>query len=366
MTQTLRDGTLDDDPDSAAVSVIASLVPFQDPKMAGFQRRSFKSELIGAVQQVAEGRFENLRYRPSWLNAVDFENIAAASQLRAVSSRGLENVEGLHGFLRYMGAREGTLEDLKAGLSIGILSSLGAAEIIAHIAKLHATKQLGTSEIDAGWRLWSVDGVLVTLAEAQRAAKPLDQSFADIISERVGVGSELRRLIAALLDPVAASQLSPDRTMPQPQQPEHVPSESQNAVSSSGTLPRRLSLKKWRSAEQQVLSLLELQGWIVTDVSRQNVGYDIEGLTPENDKVFIEVKAIDNPGQPFTLTSNEEATARQVGEAYQLAIVRQAGADLEVAFIKDPANQLELIRQCRQWVWECSSYVYNPERFLLE
>lgn len=46
------------------------------------------------------------------------------------------------------------------------------------------------------------------------------------------------------------------------------------------------------------------------------------------------------PGQSFTLASNEEATARQEGSACRLAIVRQAGANLEVAFVRDPANQL--------------------------
>src|SRR5215211_8946577 len=112
-----------------------------------------------------------------------------------------------------------------------------------------------------------------------------------------------------------------------PRQPGDSPNEPQAPVSSTPTQPRRLSLKKWRSAEQQVLSLLELQGWDVKDVSHQNVGYDIEGTTPEGAEVFIEVKAIDHPGQSFTLTSNEEATARQEANAYQLAVVRQAGAD---------------------------------------
>jgi hypothetical protein len=127
-----------------------------------------------------------------------------------------------------------------------------------------------------------------------------------------------------------------------------------------------LSLKRWRSAEQQVYSLLELKGWDVKDVSRQNVGYDIEVVTPEGEEIFVEVKSIDHVGESFRLTSNEEATARERGAAYRLAIVRQTNADLEVSFIRDPANQLELTRQCRQWMWECSSYPYAPERFLLE
>ena len=85
-------------------------------------------------------------------------------------------------------------------------------------------------------------------------------------------------------------------------------------LSSAGKIP--LSLKRWRSAEQQVVSLLTAQGWAVRDVSRQNIGYDIEGTTPEGEEVFIDVKAIDRPGQAFILTSNEEAVARQKGSRY--------------------------------------------------
>ena len=86
----------------------------------------------------------------------------------------------------------------------------------------------------------------------------------------------------------------------------------------------------------------------------------------DGEEAFVEVKAIDYPGQPFTLTGNEEVVARQKGKAYRLAIVRQTNEYLEVAFIEDPVNQLKLTRQCRQWVWECQGYAYSPERFDLE
>jgi hypothetical protein len=134
----------------------------------------------------------------------------------------------------------------------------------------------------------------------------------------------------------------------------------------AATATQRISLKKWRGAEQQVLALLEIRGWRVEDVSRQNIGYDIEGRTPTGESSFVEVKALGYPGQPFTLTSNEEAVARQKGHAYFLALERQTNDQLEVAFIRDPANALKLTRQCRQWAWECATYDFVPERFALE
>lgn len=353
------------DPTPVEPGLVASLIPFQDPRMALLQRRSFKTELLEAIRAAAEGRLEDLRYRPGWLNPADFEKLATASLLRAVP-RSLEDLERFSGFLKFMGAREATLEDLKTGLDTATPSLLGTAEIVSQITRLHATKQLGTGEIDTRWRLWPVDGEPATLDEARHAPKPLDRSFTDMVSEKIGVGSELRRLISSLLDPTTAARMLPEQNETRLRQASGPQTEPRQPLLSIGDLPRRLSLTKWRSAEQQVLSVLELQGWDVKDVSRQNVGYDLEGTTPEGEEVFIEVKAIDRPGQSFTLTSNEEATARQAGTAYRLAVVRQAGADLEVAFILDPANRLELTRRCRQWVWECFSYEYEPQRFILE
>jgi len=133
------------------------------------QRRSFKTELLEALRRTAEGRFEDLRYSPGWLNPADFEELARSVGLRTVPQQ-LENVQGLYAFLRFMGAREATMEDLATGLEISTPSSLGAAEVVSQITKLHPTKQIGTSEIDSHWRLWPVDGRSVPLNESAAAA----------------------------------------------------------------------------------------------------------------------------------------------------------------------------------------------------
>lgn len=354
----------EDEESSPRADMIAALVPFSDPRTASFQRRTFRTDLFAAIQRSTKDRFNDFRYCPSWLNPVDFEKLARASEIRAVN-RDLENVEGISGFLRFLGAKEATLEELSPGLMVDTPSILGAAEVVSHITKLHTTKQIAPTEVDMKWRLWPVDETPLSLSEVRNSLKPLDHSFVDMVSERVGVSSELRRLVSNLTDTPTAAKMLPDTQEVTPQLTDIASTELQQNFNSSAA-PQRLSLKRWRSAEQQVLALLELRGWSVEDVSRQNVGYDIEGLTPEGSETFIEVKAINNPGQAFTLTSNEEAVARQKGDAYQLAIVRQSGAYLEIAFIKDPANQLPLTRQCRQWVWECSSYDFTPERFLLD
>ena len=220
-----------------------------------------------------------------------------------------------------------------------------------------STKQIEISSIDLNWILWPITATPDSLEKAKQTKKPLDRIFTDLVAEKTGVSGQLRRLLAALTDPITAADLVPSLQALGTSQPK--------SESSAIPTPHRLSLKRWRSAEQQVLELLSAQGWRVEDVSRQNIGYDIEGVSPQGEPAFVEVKAIENPGQPFILTSNEEAVARQKGNAYYVALVRQTITHLEVAFISDPTNHLVFTRQCRQWVWECSSYTFSPEKFAL-
>jgi hypothetical protein len=340
-----------------AKMLAALLMPVSDPRMAGFQRRGFKTEIYSAIKREANGRFAGFLCRPQWLNAVDFSKLAEASGAKPVP-RNLENVEGLFSFLKFLGAKEATIKDVSHGLTSVAPSIGGAAEVTTHLSNLHATKQITSDAIDSAWKLWPVDTVPLSLDEAKKQAKPLAESFTDLITEKSGNGTELPRLLESLTDSATAATLLPNKSAASSQ-----PLQADVSVTAPS---QRISLKRWRAAEQQVMEVLKAWGWEVEDVSRQNVGYDIEGRTPEGEEAFVEVKAIDHPGQPFTLTSNEEAVARQKGKAYRLAVVRQTGDHLEIAFIADPIHNLKLTRQCRQWVWECTAYDFAPERFALE
>jgi hypothetical protein len=233
----------------------------------------------------------------------------------------------------------------------------GAAEIVTHLANLHATKQIGAGEIGSDWKLWPVDQTPLSLDEAKEESKSLAEIFTDLITEKSGIGTELPRMLERLTGASTAAMLLPAKPL--------APHQSVGTVTSDAP-NQPFSLKRWRGAEQQVFAVLEAWGWKVEDVSRQNIGYDIEGHTPQGEMVCVEVKSIDYPEQAFTLTNNEEAVARERGDSYRLALVRQTNTHLEIAFIRNPARQLKLTRQCRQWVWECSAYDFNPERFLIE
>ena len=356
---TLLEEGLSGKPFLDVVGIVAALIPFSDPRIVAFQRRTFKTDLFEAIEVHSKGRFENLRYRPTWLNAKDFETLSETQNLRIVP-RNFDDVAGLSVFLKFLGAKEAIFDDLSPSLRTSTVTASGAAELVANLSQRYATKQIDIRNVKHDWKLWPVGGEMLSFTQAKAKVGPLDRDFRDLVREKSGIGSEARRLIEAISDKTTAGLLLPDiATVGNEQQFEKSNAQATNII-------QGLSLKRWRSAEQQVLNLLAAQGWVVEDVSRQNIGYDIEGRTPEGENAFIEVKSIDYPNQAITLTSNEEAVARQKGERYQLAIVHQSEVCLEVAFIRNPIQHLKLTRQCRQWVWECGDYPFNAQRFSLE
>ena len=336
--------------------LMSALIPISDPRMAGFQRHSFRTDFYAAIQQAGKGRFKNVFCRPAWLNAADFDKLAKASGIKSIP-RKFDSIEGLSGLLKFLGGKEATFANISPALERTAPNVTGAAEIAGHLTTLFSTRQIEPQSVNPAWKLWLVGKGVVSLDELRQEKISFAAGFVEAVVEKVGSPTEFRRFITALTDKVTAAKLVPDG---------EADGKSGSGDKQTSKLNPQISLKRWRSAEQQVLSVLTALGWDVEDVSRQNIGYDIEGRTPEGKDAFVEVKAIDHPGQAFTLTSNEEAVPRQKGMAYRLALVRQTGEHLEIAFIEDPVNNIKLTRQCRQWVWECSAYDFNPERFALE
>lgn len=346
-----------------AAGIELALAPSSDLKVATFQRKSFRTEFFATLQRMGATTLSGFRLRPHWLNAKDFEVLASHAGLDHLAPS-LESVPGLVSMLKHLGATDANIDDLQLLLQEGLLSVVGSAETVSYLTQRWVTGQASIeAAIRSGWRLWPIAGRMLSLPAAGKSLEPLDQPFLDIINER-GRRSDLRRLLSNLVSESAANRLMPEAQSGQT--PNH--SAAIAGVLGHSTSPLlppttvNLTLKRWRLAEQQVVSYLTASGWKASDVSRQNIGYDIEATTPTGEMVFIEVKSIDYPGQPFSMTSNEEAVAREKGKSYMLAIVRLSAEFLEIAFIPDPTSRINLTRQCRQWVWDCSDYDFSPVR----
>ena len=67
--------------------------------------------------------------------------------------------------------------------------------------------------------------------------------------------------------------------------------------------------------------MLNNNGFKLSDVSKQNLGYDLTGIDTKGKEVFIEVKSLDFAGQKFRLTNNEYAVAQYKKENYYVALI---------------------------------------------
>lgn len=362
-------GILHDTPLPDSKGMLAALLPLDDPRLHKLQRKSFKSEFLFAIQAECENFIPGFSLKPSWLNSIDFQIISAASGLVA-APKIISDVDGAANFMRHLGAKEAGFKDLSSSLQSSAITKNGCSEIVAELIRLCDTKQIDPMVVDTQWPIFIAHGRSISIDQAKLEGLTIDTDFIDLVGERSTGASGLSRLIKAVAGSETVLKIVPTISVQsKPLEKSEKPGFLQSIgafPSANGTRPNTLNLKKWRGAEEQLRNIFEAEGWTAIDVSRQNIGYDIECENSEGEKLFIEVKLVETPTQPFIMTSNEEAVARQKGDSYLIAIVKQSGDSIEVSFIPNPTKNLELVRQCRQWVWECSSYPYNPEIYDLQ
>lgn len=124
------------------------------------------------------------------------------------------------------------------------------------------------------------------------------------------------------------------------------------------------TVSKWRTAEQQCVDVEKKFNNDARDVSKQNLGYDIESIEPNGEKRFIEVKSLKNTGDSFTMTNNEYTAAHQYGDNYYLCLVVQTDSQLKLIYIKNPLEKLKMEKRVRLWEWFCDKY--DGEQFTID
>ena len=140
-----------------------------------------------------------------------------------------------------------------------------------------------------------------------------------------------------------------------------------NEVSSNSIIASKPScpiVSHWRSAEQQCIEIESFLGNKAIDVSKKNIGYDIESTTPDGSKKLIEVKLLQGESSSFCITNNEYTCAHQNGDNYFICLIISNGNDNKAIYINNPINNLIFEKRIRQWEWLCEEYsgaVYNFE-----
>ncbi|MCX8038131.1 MAG: helicase-related protein [Candidatus Sumerlaeia bacterium] len=102
---------------------------------------------------------------------------------------------------------------------------------------------------------------------------------------------------------------------------------------------------------QVALEYERAQGRVPTDVSRENLGYDIRSEAPDGAVRYIEVKARATTGV-LVLTPNEWLMAQRFGVDYYLYVVENAASEPKLFTLQNPAAKLcpEEVKQIVRYV----------------
>ncbi|MHA6279028.1 protein NO VEIN domain-containing protein [Salinimicrobium sp. CAU 1759] len=347
-------------------SLIRAIIPYTNPTIALLKNSSFEKALITECKAIADPFFEKLLLAPAWLNVKDFTALIKGQQ-EVVLPKSYYEITGILQFLKFLGANEASEEKILKALAGGsYVSSLGCAEITTRIMKNALYKDSSLPMEHKQIDIFISNQKRRSLQDLEEQNLSLDKQFISQINELGLTAGDIKNALEIL---IPENNLIPDFDEVEISEEENLLERSKNnwfnRKNNPTYKPTREGYKKWRSAEENCLEVLNNNGFRLVDVSKQNIGYDLEGSNPDGTEIFIEVKSINLIGQKIKLTNNEVAVAQEKKEEYFLAIVRQLENHLEIALISNPVENLYLNRQCVQWVWECSEYEYEPVLFTL-
>ncbi|NLV52585.1 MAG: DUF3883 domain-containing protein [Bacteroidales bacterium] len=356
--------------------VVDALMPYFDLKLIQLMKQSFEKEFTKNIKDAFGKELSNIKLAPSWLNAEDFAKIMDASNLPYIAPECSE-VLGLSDFLKYLGNKPEVVESLIKKVEKTEISILGYAQIVAagikEVLMNHKLPSLATTDLVIS------DGGLCSFKEINDKEEEIDESYVQLLIDN-GISENdislfLKKMGLTKINEVQFSDEEDDDDYfgnddeeddyddKKSYNPTSVTQWFNDADTSTKPVANNEGIQKWRSAEENTLAALNANGFRLKDVSKQNLGFDLEGNDPNGKNIYIEVKSIDYVGQKFRMTNNEFAAAQYKPGNYYLALVYQNKDSFEISLIKDPVNRLNLTRQVVQWVWECSEYEYNPMKF---
>ena len=358
--------------------VVDALMPYFDLKLIQLMKQSFEKEFAKNIKDAFGKELSNIKLAPSWLNAEDFAKIMDASNIPYIAPECSE-ILGLSDFLKYLGNKPEVVEPLIKKVGKTEISVLGYAQIVAagikEVLMNHKLPSLTTTDLVIS------GGGLCSFKEINDNEEEIDESYVQMlidngISEN-DISQFLKKIGLSKINEVQFSDEEDDDDYfgnddeeddyddEKSYSPTSVSQWFNDADTSTKPVANNEGIQKWRSAEENTLAALNANGFRLKDVSKQNLGFDLEGSDPNGKNIYIEVKSIDYVGQKFRMTNNEFAAAQYKPSNYYLALVYQNKDSFEISLIKDPVNRLNLTRQVVQWVWECTDYEYRPMKFSL-
>lgn len=288
---------------------------------------------------------------PSWMEPSEFQTIVRYSsyvQKRTLLTATYKRIPNLHRFLLNYSNKEYQLEDwveiLKEKDLAQSLNKRLYGKIMGQIMKNAKLKEaIHGTQVDLSHCLVPVNEQIVPLKDVpQMKQVEMSQDFKEGLTETVSV-SEANWFDQTYATTFSSIVKNGERT-----------TSVIGITSSSQTVSKGIT--KWRAAEQQCVELEELWGNSAKDISKQNLGYDVESQTPSGETRYIEVKLMGKNVKSFTLTNNEFSAAHQLGENYYLCLVSQDESQFMATYIPDPVHTLSMEKRVRQWEWFCEDF----------
>ena len=348
------------------------------------KEKSYKNYFIELLKDTAKNNswfiqdginqvsLNQLLTNPKWLNLNDFKLIVQKTGKFPLSLEQESKSPGIISFFEEMGVETLTIKDALNIVSDFPPSDKGAVELIIEIINQYRYKfsqEIRDSALKA--RIYKINGELNSLIGTNNQ-ELLDSDFMNLLIKRssnkadlkwffqqLGINPETFLLVLDSNDEKSdvSGQLGSNRLILKEQENHHVFESNKSLTNVSTSMRFNKGITKWRTVETNLKEFLGENDNVVkvTDVSKSNLGYDLEVETLQGE-IFIEVKSVDNMGSTFSMTNNEYSTANEYGNKYTLAIVKQNNKGMEVCFIKDPINSLSLTKRVTRWEWICDEY----------
>lgn len=348
-----------------SVSIINGLIPYSDPRLISFKKTSFEKLLLEHIKKSNPDFFDRLFLPPIWINSKDYNTIIKSNYDLILDTKFLD-IDGFIPFLKYLGVKEDAFESIKEKINDSDISILGCSQIFKYIfsSLLSNDNENFISSVKDLKIVLTNNNKRISFNEMNSDNIIIEESFISLLLENGLTEFDIKQGFKKIL-PNYNSNLFIDKQVLDNNIPKNILSPKDNWYNSNQISGEKIKygIRKWRTSEEITLEILNLNGFDLKDVSKQNIGYDLDGYDPDGKEIHIEVKSITLPGQKFKLTNNEIGVAQEKPNSFYVAVVRQTDDYFEIAMISNPIKNLNLNRQCVQWIWECSEYEYNPKRF---
>lgn len=297
----------------------------------------FKKYFIDELQQYFG--FEKIFIQPIWLSNEDFSLLQISNEY-VIKRELLERIDGLEQLLNIFKIKEIELDDM-LNETINIkFDNYTRLNILKNLINRYEFNLPNDKKIiiDKALLFKGKDDIIAL--QSIKSIKDIDVNFLSELINLVGDERKVNYFLQKFNIKIEIQSKA-------------------NIISNNiQTFSKKNIIQKWRSVEENVKLLLEEDENIieVIDVSKRNIGYDLEAICKDGKRKFYEVKSVNDLGDMFVMTNNELLTASQHPSQYFLCVVKQSDRKIEMCLIKDPANTLNLEKRARVWEYICESY----------